>query len=81
MTPFLLPTQAQVTRAVKAAIKGAHEMGYRIASFKVTFAQGIPSVEIVIGESEKAVEPRVVGAVDIAKFKASLEARHAARRP
>lgn len=26
-----LPTQSAVTRAVKAAIKGAHELGYRVS--------------------------------------------------
>ena len=32
-----LPTQAAVTRAVKAAIKGAHELGYRVSSYEVVF--------------------------------------------
>ena len=41
-----LPTQSAVTRAVKAAIKGAHELGYRVSSYEVVFNQGVPTVRV-----------------------------------
>lgn len=80
MTAVPLPTQAQVTRAVKAAMKGAHDMGYRIASYKVTFAQGIPSVEIVIGEPAKAdAQPVTVEGIDVEAFREQIRTRYGRR--
>lgn len=69
-----LPTQAQVTRAVKAAIKGAHEMGYRVSTYEVVFNQGVPTVRVTTGtESPPPAPVHVTGDADEAeKLKARL---------
>lgn len=69
-----LPTQAQVTRAVKAAIKGAHEMGYRVSTYEVVFNQGVPTVKVTTGTESPPPAPVHVteGSDDVEKLKARL---------
>jgi len=47
-----IPTQAQVMRAVKAALEPARKMGLHVTGYKVTFVQGVPAVDVTLaGES------------------------------
>lgn len=59
-----IPTQAAVTRAVKAAIKGAHEMGYRVSAYEVTFNQGVPTVKVTTGPESPLPAPVQTGGKD-----------------
>jgi hypothetical protein len=73
-------TQAQIVRAVKAALKPAAEMGLRVTGYKVTFSQGVPSVEVTTASDSIAPAP-VVGGIDVEKFQETLQRRaDAARR-
>lgn len=76
-----IPTQAEIARCVKAAIRGAHDMGYRVAGHKVTFHQGVPSVEVTYAPESPSHSGPANGGVNVADFKEALRSRHASRRP
>jgi hypothetical protein len=58
-------TQAAVMRAVKATLAPAHAMGLNVASYKVTFCEGIPTVEVILSaESAPPPPPTSVGGID-----------------
>lgn len=76
-----VPTQALITRCVKAAIKGAHAMGLSVAGYKVTFSQGVPSVEVTTGPESPPAPPVQTGGVNVTELKEALRTRHATRRP
>lgn len=74
-------TQAEVMRAVKAAIEPARKMGLTVSGYKVTFVQGVPCVDVTLGvESTPPAPPKPEG-VNVEDFKTRLAERHAARRP
>lgn len=88
-----LPTQAAVTRAVKAAIKGAHELGYRVSSYEVVFNQGVPTVRVTTGAesppppviqtgalNHSAIPPRIKSSTYAAPMAASRARIHARRQ-
>lgn len=77
-----VPNQAEIVRAVKACIKGYQAATGRIATgTKVTFSNGIPSVEVTASEDSPSPAPVQNGGINVADFKEELEKRHAARRP
>jgi hypothetical protein len=73
-------TQASVARAVKAAIQGAHAMGYRVAAYEVEFSQGIPTVRVTTGAESPPPPPVETGGSNVETLRKRLEERHAARR-
>ena len=75
-----LPTQAQITRAVKAAIRGAHEMKLGVTGFTVTFSQGVPSVAVTCAPDSGQPSPVETGGPNVEHLKTQLASRHAARR-
>lgn len=75
-----IPTQAQIVRAVKAAITGFQAATGRTATgTKVTFCAGEPIVEVTSSE-ESAPRPPVKGGHNVQDLKEALRERHAARR-
>lgn len=72
-----LPTQAAITRAVRAAIRAAHESGYRVASYRVAFVAGVPQVDVTM----ESAPPPTQGGVNVEEFRTALRRRHATRRP
>lgn len=74
-----LPTQAAVTRAVKAAIKGAHELGYRVSSYEVVFNQGVPTVRVTTGAESPPPPVIQPGGVDVEALKQRIKRCHERR--
>lgn len=79
MTAFTWTT-ATVTRAVKAALGPACKMGLRVAGYKVTFSQGVPSVDVTLGQESAPPPPVETGGENVEALKIELRRRHAARR-
>lgn len=77
-----LPTQAELTRYVRAAIKGYQGATGRIATgAKVTFRAGEPIVEVTASaESSPPAPIQPGGGPNVASLKEELKKRHAARR-
>ena len=80
-----LPTQAAVTRAVKAAIKGAHELGYRVSSYEVVFNQAIENARTTHvfktgALNHSAIPPRIKSSTYTASAAASRARIHARRQ-
>lgn len=50
-------TQASVSRAVKAALRPASEMGLAVSSYTVTFSQGEPTVAVTIDKDSAHASP------------------------
>ena len=73
-------TQAQIVRAVKAALEPARKMGLPVAGYKVTFAQGVPCVDVTLGAESPPPASVNREAVDVEALKERIRERHA-RRP
>jgi len=73
-------TQASVTRAVKAALRPAAEMGLVVTGYAVEFTQGEPTVRVTTAQDSAQPSPPYTGGPNVKDLKASLEKRHAARR-
>lgn len=80
MTARLL-TQAEIVRHVKAVIRAHQAAGLIVTGTKVTFCQGVPTVEVTTA-AESAPPPPIVGGVNVQEFTQKLRERaNAARRP
>lgn len=75
-----LPTQAAVTRMVKAAIRGAKEMGLGVTGYEVSFNQGVPTVRVTTGAESALPAPVNTGGIDVEALKERQRRCHA-RRP
>lgn len=75
-----IPTQAMVTRCVKAAIRGAQESGLTVTGYEVTFNQGVPAVRVTTAPESASPAPVNTGGVDVEALKARIRGRHE-RRP
>lgn len=73
-------TQASVSRAVKAALRPAREMGLAVTSYEVTFSQGEPTVRVTTGADSAQPSPVNTGGPSVETLQAKLKERHAARR-
>jgi hypothetical protein len=73
-------TQASITRAVKAAIRGAHEMNLGVTGFTVTFSQGAPSVAVTCGADSAQPSPVNTGGKDAIEALKERQRRSHARR-
>lgn len=72
------PTQADMVRAVKVALEPARRMGLKITGYKVTFVQGVPSVDVTVAPESSVPPPVVMGedhAKELKKRVARLHAR------
>ena len=74
------PTQSQITRCVKAAIKGAHDMGYRVAAYEVVFSQGVPTVRVTTGPESPPQSPPVKGGLNVETLAEGIRNRVASKR-
>lgn len=75
-----VPTQAAIIRHVKAVILAHKAAGLFVTATKVTFCEGIPSVEVTTGPDSSHARPVKTGGPNVQNFKKALEDRHAARR-
>lgn len=76
-----IPTQAQIVRAVKAAITGFQAATGRTATgTRVTFSAGEPIVEVTSSEESAPRPPVKSGGHNVQDLKEALGKRHAARR-
>lgn len=74
----MIPTQAEIVRCVKAAIKGYQAATGRVATAtKITFRAGEPIVEVSASEESPPVASQ--GGVNVKDFQEELRKRHAAR--
>jgi hypothetical protein len=76
----MIHTQAEISRAVKAAIRPARDLGLIVTGYKVTFCQGVPTVEVTTVSDSPAPAPTLVGGVNVETLTQQLRARHATRR-
>lgn len=75
-------TQASVSRAVKAAIRPACEMGLTVTGYEVTFSQGEPIVRVTTGADSAQPSPVKPGGKDaIEALKDRQRRSHARRAP
>lgn len=74
-----MSTQAEITRCVKAAIKGAHDMGYRVAGYEVSFNQGVPTVRVTTGAESAPPAPVQHGGGNVEDLKKRMRGCHAER--
>ena len=72
-------TQAEITRHVKSALKAARDMGLNVTSYKITFAQGVPCVEVTTGPESSLPAPVQSGSDHVQELKTRVERLHVRR--
>ena len=74
-----VPTQAQIVRAVKAALRPAQEMGLTVTGYRVTWTDGVPCV--AVDTAPESPQPKTVGGYNVKELTDAIRNRHAPRRP